>query len=958
MCKAILAAVLFIVGIQVFAQNSNVTATVVDPDSQSWNNGSWQITFVPPTGYIGSAYTFNGSPWTPPAPISGLLTGSGAFNYTPLPRNDYILPAGSFWAFKFCPNASAGCSVTTILINQASQTITGNLVLVAPRFAASNYLNGSFGYNDGEISPSNPPIGNSYFNVTTNVIRCWAGSWLACGGGTPGAVGPPGPQGPPGATGATGATGPTGVPGNDGATGATGAQGATGPAGPQGPPGASGAAGAAGPQGPAGPTGSTGPQGAQGEQGNVGVQGVAGPTGATGATGSQGPTGPAGATGPVGITYRQTWSSATNYNQNDVVTFVGTSYIALSANNNLNPSANPGTWAVVALAGAQGASGPTGGQGPQGPPGNAWGLTATPGQILYYAGTVDVPDFGGYNVIPYVNLPTIQDYMAHYCDPSDLNGYIWQSNGTNWACGPNSGGGGGGSVLDQAAGVIPLATAPTVIGAQSALSDNGVNVTSSEPHEAPIYPTTYFMNLLYNSDTTGPQTFVSIDGIHVQPTTKAAGAKIFSTSVFRDPRVIKAGNTYFLSYTNVEFSSGNTIGLAYSNDLQNWTVATTPNWSAFLTGGANSIANGCWFYDSSSSTYYMYFAAYNNSGPVGIPYQVTFNPTTKSFGTPTAISLSPSRTYSWPMNVFKIGSTYYYLLQSQTSGVGYLELASSSSVTGALTIVGVGNWAGWNTTVASIESGTSFVNASGQYEVLFNTFAGGPVYYSLATPSGSPTSWSWSTPTAINSGGVSQTQVDWVDVIPTNDIQTDQALNALSRANSVVSSASGLPLLAPQIVLASPIASISITGIQQSYTNAKMVICGFTSNSSPDDVLLQFNGDTSADYDWSFQVGGVVTPSNGGHTNTTTTMHVASLNQSSLTLHGSCATIEFLSYSSSTLPKVSMSTWARYDTSEVGLFVGGFSGDWVSTNAINSITLTLASGANFTAGTTITLYGY
>jgi len=39
----------------------------------------------------------------------------------------------------------------------------------------------------------------------------------------------------------------------------------------------------------------------------------------------------------------------------------------------------------------------------------------------------------------------------------------------------------------QANGVIPLATASTIIGAQSALSDNGTTVTSTEPVHAPSF---------------------------------------------------------------------------------------------------------------------------------------------------------------------------------------------------------------------------------------------------------------------------------------------------------------------------------------------------------------------------------------------------------------------------------------------------------------------------------------
>ena len=324
--------------------------------------------------------------------------------------------------------------------------------------------------------------------------------------GATGATGAQGPQGPQGATGATGAQGPqgatgaTGAQGPQGATGATGAQGpagpagltwqsawsstttynlddavsfggasyisliannmnhepdkspgdwsllaqagaqgATGPAGPQGPQGATGATGAQGPQGPQGTTGATGATGAQGPQGATGATGAQGPAGPTGPTGAQGPIGPtgltwqsawsstttynmddavsyggssyislgannlghepdkspgawsllsqvggqgpAGPTGPVGIVWQSAWSSATTYNLGDAVSYSGSSYISLGNNNfGHEPDKSPGSWSLLAQAGAQGATGPAGPQGAQGPTGAQGPKGATGGQ--------------------------------------------------------------------------------------------------------------------------------------------------------------------------------------------------------------------------------------------------------------------------------------------------------------------------------------------------------------------------------------------------------------------------------------------------------------------------------------------------------------------------------------------------------------------------------------------------
>jgi len=237
-----------------------------------------------------------------------------------------------------------------------------------------------------------------------------------------GAPGPQGPQGPVGPAGPTGATGPQGPIGLPGIAGPQGPVGATGPAGSQGLTGPSGrtllngtgvpaaALGADGdfyldtaasllygPKGlvtagawPAagtsliGPAGATGPQGVTGPQG---LQGLQGPTGATGATGATGPQGLQGPTGPQGppVRFQGAWSNATVYAIGDTVSEGGASYIALTANFNVDAATDVAgsgtTWALLAARGAtgpQGATGTTGATGPQGATG-ATGATGPAG---------------------------------------------------------------------------------------------------------------------------------------------------------------------------------------------------------------------------------------------------------------------------------------------------------------------------------------------------------------------------------------------------------------------------------------------------------------------------------------------------------------------------------------------------------------------------------------------------
>src|ERR671930_667108 len=99
------------------------------------------------------------------------------------------------------------------------------------------------------------------------------------------------------------------------------------------------------------------PQGPQGEQGIQGIPGPQGNTGATGATGTSG----------QGFNFKGAFVPNSNYSLDDVVTYNGSSYVALQANNGTRTPDVDGTdWALMAQQGAIGAQGQIG---PTGPPG-------------------------------------------------------------------------------------------------------------------------------------------------------------------------------------------------------------------------------------------------------------------------------------------------------------------------------------------------------------------------------------------------------------------------------------------------------------------------------------------------------------------------------------------------------------------------------------------------------------
>jgi hypothetical protein len=189
-----------------------------------------------------------------------------------------------------------------------------------------------------------------------------------------------------GATGPQGVQGPQGATGIAGANGAPGVNGAPGPVGPQGVPGATGAI---GPIGPVGPVGAAGANGAAGPVGPQGVPGLVGSTGPAGAAGADGATGAVGPAGTIGVVTN--WSPSTAYQVGQVVFCAacsdsGSSYVALAANTNQDPSTQIGVWNLIAehgFIGPQGIQGPIGATGPIGPIGatGAVGPTGATGAV-------------------------------------------------------------------------------------------------------------------------------------------------------------------------------------------------------------------------------------------------------------------------------------------------------------------------------------------------------------------------------------------------------------------------------------------------------------------------------------------------------------------------------------------------------------------------------------------------
>lgn len=80
----------------------------------------------------------------------------------------------------------------------------------------------------------------------------------------------------------------------------------------------------------------------------------------------QGPTGPQGASGKDGesLVWRGTWEEKQTYNKNDVVNYLGSSYIATKTTTKDYPNRINNGWDLLAASGASGARGPQGEAGP------------------------------------------------------------------------------------------------------------------------------------------------------------------------------------------------------------------------------------------------------------------------------------------------------------------------------------------------------------------------------------------------------------------------------------------------------------------------------------------------------------------------------------------------------------------------------------------------------------------
>ncbi len=145
--------------------------------------------------------------------------------------------------------------------------------------------------------------------------------------------------------------------------------------------------------------------------------------------------------------------------------------------------------------------------------------------------------------------------------------------------------------------------------------------------------------------------------------------------------------------------------------------------------------------------------------------------------------------------------------------------------------------------------------------------------------------------------------------------------------------------------LSSAAASVTFSGIPQTYTDLVLVVAG-TNASGLSGNGIRFNSDTSSNYSSTNLDGNGSSASSARHTNQTYIRAGISFTSQSISI------INIQNYANTTTNKTVLARGGAaesYVRADVGL--------WRSTSAINSIFYFVDSGANFGAGTTFNLYG-
>ncbi|WNV88347.1 glycoside hydrolase family 43 protein [Umezawaea sp. Da 62-37] len=225
----------------------------------------------------------------------------------------------------------------------------------------------------------------------------------------------------------------------------------------------------------------------------------------------------------------------------------------------------------------------------------------------------------------------------------------------------------------------------------------------------------YTMTAFTNSSESNMYVYRSTDGANFD---LAKGPAYTPPSgLIRDPSIMKhTDGRYYLAYTTGW--TGNTIGLARSDNQVDWTFLrniTLPTANLTRTWAPE------WFTDSDGSVHLVVSLSVDG-GATFRPHELrALDSGLSSWSTPAPLNgLGPNYIDTF---VVKIGSTYHAFVKNETTK--YIEYATATSLTGAYTFRGTGNWAGWGSTL----EGPALVKLdNGGWRLYFDAYSSGHYY--------------------------------------------------------------------------------------------------------------------------------------------------------------------------------------------------------------------------------------